>query len=206
VPAALVMSMMQASLRTQATEGPMLSVSGMLARVNTLMLSRGETGMFATCFLGLLSLDTLTLRYTNAGHNPPLLLHEDGSYQILDQGGLLLGVFADARLSEGQVRLRSGDRVVLYTDGVTEARSPAGEFYGEERLYAFLGALDPESSAEQVARAVKEDVSAFTGSDDFEDDMTLVVLKVPATTRFGIEGPDAGERVAEGALAPGLSA
>ncbi len=205
VPAALVMSMMQASLRTQATEGGIVSVSRMLERVNSLMLSRGETGMFATCFLGLLSLDTLTLRYTNAGHNPPLLLRADGSFEVLSEGGLLLGVFADPRLSEGRVKLAPGDRVVLYTDGVTEARSPAGEFYGEERLAAFLLGLERESTAEYVARAVKDDVSAFTGSDDFEDDMTLVVLRVPAAMRAAVPD-DARAEAAEAALAPGTTA
>jgi sigma-B regulation protein RsbU (phosphoserine phosphatase) len=177
VPAALVMSMMQASLRTQAEEGR--SAADMLERVNRLMLARGETGMFATCFLGRLDRDTLTLRYTNAGHNPPILLHEDGGVEVLSDGGLLLGVFDDPRLTEGSVRLVPGDRLVLYTDGVTEARSPEGEFYDEERLGVLLRGLDPALSAEAIALAVKDDVREFAQTDDFEDDMTLVVLRVP---------------------------
>jgi sigma-B regulation protein RsbU (phosphoserine phosphatase) len=177
VPAALVMSMMQASLRTQAGEGR--SASDMLGRINRLMLERGETGMFATCFLGRLDRATLTMRYTNAGHNPPILLHSDGRVEILSHGGLLLGVFEEPRLEEGSVRLARGDRLVLYTDGVTEARSPSGEFYDEERLADLLKGLDPSLSAEAIAWAVKDDVRGFTGTDDFEDDMTLVVLRVP---------------------------
>jgi hypothetical protein len=94
VPAALVMSMMQASLRTQADEGR--AVSEILARINRLMLARGETGMFATCFLGRLNPHTLDLVYCNAGHNPPILLRANGSFEFLHHGGLLLGVF-DAR-------------------------------------------------------------------------------------------------------------
>ena len=109
-------------------------------------------------------------------------------------------------MHEGRVQLVAGDRVVLYTDGVTEARSPAGEFYGEERLGAFLARLDPDSSAEQVARGVKDDVSSFTGSDDFEDDMTLVVLRVPAATPAAGSGNGAHAQDAEPALAPGLTA
>jgi sigma-B regulation protein RsbU (phosphoserine phosphatase) len=177
VPAALVMSMMQASLRTQAGEGR--SASDMLGRINSLMLARGETGMFATCFLGRLDRATLTLRYSNAGHNPPILLHADGRVEILSHGGLLLGVFAEPGLQEGSVRLERGDRLVLYTDGVTEARSPGGDFYGEDRLEALLRGLDPELTAEAIAWSVKDHVRAFTGTDDFEDDMTLVVLRVP---------------------------
>jgi sigma-B regulation protein RsbU (phosphoserine phosphatase) len=201
VPAALVMSMMQASLRTQAGEGR--SVSDMLERVNRLMLARGETGMFATCFLAQLSRDTMTLSYSNAGHNPPILLHADGGFEVLSQGGLLLGVFDDPRLSEGRVRLAAGDRLVLYTDGVTEARSPSGEFYDEERLAEFLIALDPELSAEEVAHAVKANVSAFTGTDDFEDDMTLVVMRVPAPVPTAARVETVAE-AAEPALVPGL--
>ena len=155
------------------------SAADMLERVNRLMLARGETGMFATCFLGRLDRDTLTLRYTNAGHNPPILLHEDGGVEVLSAGGLLLGVFDDPRLTEGSVRLVPGDRLVLYTDGVTEARSPEGEFYDEERLGVLLRGLDPALSAEAIALAVKDDVREFAQTDDFEDDMTLVVLRVP---------------------------
>jgi phosphoserine phosphatase RsbU/P len=88
-------------------------------------------------------------------------------------------VFEEPRLEEGSVRLARGDRLVLYTDGVTEARSPNGEFYDEERLADLLKGLDPSLSAEAIAWAVKDDVRGFTGTDDFEDDMTLVVLRVP---------------------------
>ncbi len=177
VPAALVMSMMQASLRTQAEEGR--PVSEILARINRLMLKRGETGMFATCFLGRLDQRTLDFVYSNAGHNPPILLRADGRLEFLHHGGLLLGVFDDARLEEGHVQLMPGDRLVLYTDGVTEARSPAGDFYGEDRLSDLLRGLDPDLSAEAIAAVVRESVGSFAESEDFEDDMTLVVVRVP---------------------------
>jgi sigma-B regulation protein RsbU (phosphoserine phosphatase) len=153
----------------------------MLTRINRLMLERGETGMFATGFLARLDRSTLTLRYTNAGHNPPLLLHLDGRVEVLSRGGLLLGVFDDPRLEEGSVQLAPGDRLLLYTDGVTEARSPDGTFYDEERLEALLCSLPAGLSAEEIAFTVKDHVRAFTGTDDFEDDMTLVVLRVPET-------------------------
>ncbi len=177
VPAALVMSMMQASLRTQAGEGR--SANDMLERINRLMLARGESGMFATCFLGRLDRETLELRYTNAGHNPPLLMRAEGKIEELSRGGLLLGVFDEPLLEEAMVRLEPGDRLVLYTDGVTEARSPGGEFYDEPRLIDLLRGLDRGLSAEEIAAAIKDDVRRFAGTDDFEDDMTVVVLRVP---------------------------
>jgi len=198
VPAALVMSMMQASLRTQAGEGR--SPSDMLTRINRLMLERGETGMFATGFLARLDRETLTLRYTNAGHNPPLLIHADGSVEILSRGGLLLGVFEDPRLEEGAVQLTRGDRLLLYTDGVTEARAPDGEFYDEERLADLLRGMPPGLTAEEIAHTVKDHVRAFTGTDDFEDDMTLVVLRIPETFGAPLASPEPSQ---EPALVPG---
>ncbi|MEO6461624.1 MAG: SpoIIE family protein phosphatase [Candidatus Eisenbacteria bacterium] len=181
VPAALVMSMMQASLRTQSGEGR--AVSDILERINRLMLSRGESGMFATGFLARLDRATLELRYTNAGHNHPLLLRADGSIEVLHEGGLLLGVFEEVNLEEGMVVLAPGDRVLLYTDGVTEARSPDGEFFGEERLNDELRALALDLSAEEIALSLRETVRAFSQSDDREDDMTVVVLRIPERSR-----------------------
>lgn len=189
VPAALVMSMMQASLRTQANEGR--AVSDILARINRLMLSRGESGMFATGFLARLDRATLEFHYTNAGHNHPLVIRADGRIEVLHHGGLLLGVFEDIGLEEGVVTLAPGDRVVLYTDGVTEARSPAGEFFGEERLEEELRALPAALSAEEIAVALRETVRTFSGTDDLEDDMTVVVLRVPERAAVAIAPPAA---------------
>ncbi|MGH7723966.1 MAG: PP2C family protein-serine/threonine phosphatase [Candidatus Eiseniibacteriota bacterium] len=188
VPAALVMSMMQASLRTQASEDR--PVREILARINTLMLARGESGMFATCFLGRLDPKSLELVYTNAGHNPPLLLRADGRIEVLHHGGLLLGVFEDPRLEEGRVRLQAGDRLLLYTDGVTEARTPNGEFFGEEGLMDVLRSMDRYLSAEEIVATVKNAVRAFAGSDDFEDDMTMVVLRVPERRPSPVPAPE----------------
>jgi sigma-B regulation protein RsbU (phosphoserine phosphatase) len=202
VPAALVMSMMQASLRTQAGEGR--AVSDILERINRLMLARGESGMFATGFLARLDRATLELTYSNAGHNHPLLLRADGRIEVLHRGGLLLGVFEDPRLEEGSVTLAPGDRVILYTDGVTEARSPDGDFFGEERLGDELRALAPGLSAEEIALSLRETVRAFSQSDELEDDMTVVVLRVPErATAPAFEGNPAAD--AEPAGEPALS-
>lgn len=201
VPGALVMSMIQASLRTQAGEGR--AVSDILERVNRLLLSRGESGMFATGFLARLDRATLELRYCNAGHNPPLLQRADGRIEILHMGGLLLGVFEDPRLEEGMVTLEPGDRLLCYTDGVTEARSPSGEFFDEERLGDLMRALPRDLSAEDVARAVHDAVYAFSQSEDLEDDMTLVVLRVPARVAVAFAGDADANRTAEPALTPG---
>ena len=158
--------------------------------------------MFATGFLAKLDRATMELRYCNAGHNPPFLQRADGRIEILSLGGLLLGVFEDPRLEEGVVTLEPGDRLLCYTDGVTEARSPSGEFFDEERLENLMRSLPRDLSAEDVARAVHDAVYAFSQSEDLEDDMTLVVLRVPAHAAVALED-DAAASLAEPALTPG---
>jgi serine phosphatase RsbU (regulator of sigma subunit) len=177
VPAALLMSMLQASLRTLAIEGRTLAE--MAAYLNRLILRSGIEGKFATCFLARLDLETLTLHYTNAGHNPPCLLREDGRVEWLTHGGLLLGVFDDARVSETVVHLEPGDRLVLYTDGVTEAADAAGEMFGEERLVRVLEQLPQDTEAAAVVQEVMRAIHEFCGGREPGDDITVVVLRVP---------------------------
>jgi sigma-B regulation protein RsbU (phosphoserine phosphatase) len=80
---------------------------------------------------------------------------------------------------EASVRLARGDRLVLYTDGVSEARNPAGEFYGEEGLMAALRRADPGLSARELTELLRGEIQAFSGGGELEDDMTLVVVRIP---------------------------
>jgi sigma-B regulation protein RsbU (phosphoserine phosphatase) len=109
--------------------------------LNALACQREATGQFATVFLAALNEPTMTLTYTNAGHNPPVLLRAGGERQLLDTGGLLVGISATATYEEATLDLRPGDRLILYTDGVTEAARADGEMFGEDRLYAALAGL-----------------------------------------------------------------
>lgn len=181
VPAALVMSTVQASLRTQAGEDR--GVAEMLARINTLMLQSGVEGRFATCFLARVNLATLSLSYSNAGHNPPLLLRADGTVEELTRGGLPLGAFDDPMLEEGEVSLRPGDLLVMYTDGVTEAQDGEGELFGEERLVDSLRALPPDMCAQEITEHIRDQVRAFSPGEDLDDDMTVMVLRTPVLAR-----------------------
>src|SRR5258706_16174827 len=111
--------MIQASVGTK--EGGPASPAAMTATVNRLACERDSTGQFATLFLAAVDEPSLTLRYTNAGHNYPVLVRADGTRELLATGGLLTGMISGAAYDEASVPLRPGDRLVVYTDGVTEA-------------------------------------------------------------------------------------
>lgn len=185
VPAALLMSMLQASLRTMATERR--SLCDMVRQLNHLIMQSGIEGKFATFFLARLDPVTLWLEYSNAGHNPPLLLRANGRVEWLSHGGLLLGIFEDPLSSETSLRLAAGDRLVLYTDGITEAANPAREMFGEERLALALAATSGEADAGELVEAVLRSVHEFCEGEEPGDDMTVVAVRMPQPADVALE-------------------
>jgi sigma-B regulation protein RsbU (phosphoserine phosphatase) len=149
-----------------------------MARVNRLIFEATEGDRFITTFYGLIDPENKRLLYINAGHNPPLLLRQDGTSQLLEHGGLPLGVLEDARYSESIVEFLPGDVLVLYTDGVVEARSVTEEDFGFARLEQIVRAAR-EGSAREIVEAVisaVRDHSSEAGGP--EDDLTVSVIKV----------------------------
>jgi sigma-B regulation protein RsbU (phosphoserine phosphatase) len=117
-----------------------------------------------------------TLSYSNAGHNPPLLVRADGTLEKLSSGGTVLGVFPDTAYDEAELPLMSGDRLLFYTDGITEARDRAGEELGDDRLGELLvehRALDAAS----LHSTIFDYVTAFA-AEGFQDDATLIAVEV----------------------------
>jgi sigma-B regulation protein RsbU (phosphoserine phosphatase) len=112
----------------------------------------------------------------NGGHNPPYLLRADGALETLTTGGLLLGIFPEAVYETASVTMRAGDVLTLYSDGVTEARSPDGEEYGEERLEAFLRSHH-ELAPEKLVGSLIEEIQKFTNAARLADDVTVVVIR-----------------------------
>lgn len=123
------------------------------------------------------------LRYGNGGHNRPLLLRQEApSCELLDTEGLILGVSQTVDFEEKQVALSPGDRVLLYTDGITEAQSSEGEFFGSARLCEMF-VTHRDKAPQEVVEALFSDLRAFLGGKPFKDDVTLVVLQAgPETT------------------------
>lgn len=173
--AALMISSVQSSLRTAASF-TRNDLPAMLSAVNRQVHASSLADNYATLFYGVFDDATRTLRYINAGHNPPLVIRRDGSVIWLRTGGVPLGIFPDSSYEQGAVQLIPGDIVIAYTDGVTEAVNPSGEEWGVERLRRAA----VESSALPADEIVDE---IFRSLDEFSrerqaDDATVVVVRI----------------------------
>ncbi len=175
VPASLLMANLQAGLHVML---PMdVNIEEAVGHLNRVICENTDFDKFITFFVSILHLDSGQLEYVNAGHNPPMLVRADGSIELLETGGLLLGVMKSLGYERGTVDLHPGDVVVMFTDGVTEAMNSDGEEYHEDRLEAVLKKVH-HLSAQEILKAIREDVSAFTGPvSALSDDLTLVVLR-----------------------------
>jgi phosphoserine phosphatase RsbU/P len=171
-PAALVMANLQAAVKALADED--LAPIELCRRVNRVLCGNCEEGRFVTFFCGVLDTSERTLRYVNAGHNPPIVAKPNGSMLKLGDGGPVLGEFPDWSAAQGEIHLGPGDRIIFYTDGITEAANTAGDEYGAERLGALACAYRHETAADLHAR-VMADAIRFAGG-AFHDDATLLVL------------------------------
>ena len=175
IPAAILMSNLQAALRISAARSE--STWEVLRQLNIHISRTTSAEKFATFFYGVLNTDNLTLEYTNAGHNYPILWRNDGTYSLLQEGGTIIGMLEGALYSTNRVEINPGDFLVLYTDGITEALNPYDELFGEDRL---IQAIERAAglSAESILDYILDTVIDFTHGYLQSDDITLVVLKV----------------------------
>jgi sigma-B regulation protein RsbU (phosphoserine phosphatase) len=173
--AALLMANLQASLRTAVGVGTQLA--GIVARINDLIHRNTPTEEYITFFAGAFNPKTREFTYVNAGHNPPFLLRRDGSIKYLDKGGLILGTIPGVPYQQETIKLESGELLLMYTDGVSEAMNSAEEEFGDERVARLLqehASLAPEA----LLVKLEADVIAFSGSNEFEDDFTLLAARI----------------------------
>jgi sigma-B regulation protein RsbU (phosphoserine phosphatase) len=180
IAAALLMSVVQASLRSLAGNGG-ISLAELAARMNHLLYRSSGPSSYATFFYAEIDEDKRLLRYVNAGHNPPLLLrygHAVSAERIeeLSIGGTVIGLFPQSRYEEATVELRAGDVLMAFTDGVSEAMNPAEEEFGEERLRDALTRHSHLPVNEMTSQLLQE-LKQWMSDAAQHDDLTFVLMK-----------------------------
>jgi len=174
LPAALLMSSLQARVQMLAETGP--DPASAVTILNRNLSERCPAGKFITFFYGLLDTNTGTLQYSNAGHNYPLLLRANGEVAQLLGSGLVMGLFGGVRYELFRIQMEPGDTLALFSDGVTEARRPTAEEFGERGLAKFLAEHRSQSCSE-IVHALAQHVRDWSGNASFSDDFTVVLLK-----------------------------
>jgi sigma-B regulation protein RsbU (phosphoserine phosphatase) len=161
----------------------------LLKKLNDRLCEHNDTFLFVTLFCAFLDLDSGRMVYANGGHCPPLLDQGGVLRELPLPQGPLVGALASARFLSMTHQLAPGDTLYCYTDGVTEAQTPAGEEFGEARCLDLLGALGPGADLQQTLRALRQAVAAFTGSEALEDDFTMLAVRRPAPPAQPIPSP-----------------
>lgn len=173
MPAALLMSGLQAAVRASASDSP----RDLCERVRRVVVSSLSGGRFVTFFYATLDTAAMRLRWCNAGHNAPVLARADGTTVRLAEGGPAFSrLFRDDRYEEREIAIGPGDRLVLFTDGVSEAAGGDGEMFGEERLQELI-ADRRELGARELQETIVDAATAHSGG-ELDDDLTLVVVAV----------------------------
>ena len=175
MPAALVMSITRAAFRFLGGLG--LSIDKMIEKINGTLCTRNETNMFVTLFAGKIDLKTGLLSYCNAGHNPLIICHADGNAEYLHaKPNIAVGVFDGVPFNPEQIQLEKGSRLILYTDGVTEAEDRDKKQYGEQQLLDFAQNIEKNESAEELISSLMTDVKSFTKDAEQNDDITVLTI------------------------------
>ena len=179
IAAALMMASLQASLRGQTIK-PCDTLAEMIHHINGLVYEASASNRYATFFYAQYDPTSRKLRYVNAGHNPPVLRRKKGDgYEFLrlEEGGTVIGLFPDFPYKEAEIEMHSGDILVAYTDGISEAMNHAEEEFDEERLLEAIRTC-PARSAANISSYILERVDAFTAGASQHDDMTIVVVRL----------------------------
>jgi sigma-B regulation protein RsbU (phosphoserine phosphatase) len=176
-PAALLMALLLAMLRTLVDEG--LETSRLIERLNAQVAKHSPASRFITFFFGLYDPASGALDYVNAGHLPPVIRRADGRFERITGAtgsGLALGMFEEAKYATNQTRIEPGDLLLLYTDGITEAENPAGRAFEEPGLESVL-AQSWSSDVLEIGRTILSAVEHYAAEARLQDDLTALVLK-----------------------------
>lgn len=174
IPAALLMAFLRASLRSGVQIGYAPHIA--MSKVSNLLWDSVEDNVFITAIYGILDVTNKTFVFSNAGHNPPLLIKPNGEFRFVEYGDMPLGIFRDMRYHQHFIRFEEGQVMVIYTDGITEATNAAGEEYGGERFAKSIleGIHLP---AKKLIDHVRKNVADFTERKFLDDDGTLFIVK-----------------------------
>jgi sigma-B regulation protein RsbU (phosphoserine phosphatase) len=177
-PAALLMAVTKTLLKANTQD--VLSTSIILERINKELSENNDECMFVTLFFGIIDVTTGMLTYTNAGHNPPLLLTVDGNVNILSEvHGPMVGAMPGIEYEQEQLRLEIDSKLILYTDGVTEAFNNLNEAFGNDRLLAYIEQSN-ELGTKYIVNGIFEAVDHFVESAEQSDDITVFCLRYVA--------------------------
>jgi sigma-B regulation protein RsbU (phosphoserine phosphatase) len=174
--AALLMSNLQASLHSLVKEN--YSLDKLVGRINNVIYQNTDPEKYITFFYGQLDKKTLSMDYVNAGHNPPYVLHKDGTIDELITGGIILGMMPDMPYEIGSYQLKKGDMLMLFTDGVTETMTLDDEEYEERRVIDFLKKTGLTKDPENINNDLIVDLEKFAAGAPQNDDITILTLQV----------------------------
>ena len=174
VPAALFMVIAKTLIKNYAQSGQ--EPGDVFTTVNRLLCDGNDAGLFVTAWIGILDLETGVMKYANAGHNPPLIKRTDGKFEYLrSRPGFVLAGMDSIKYKQNELVLNPGDRIFLYTDGVTEATNGEQQLYGEDRLESLLNRCQSDTAEEMLAD-LKNDIDSFVGEAPQFDDITMLML------------------------------
>jgi sigma-B regulation protein RsbU (phosphoserine phosphatase) len=176
MPASLLMSNLQASLHSLAGED--YTLDKLVGRINNVIYNNTDPEKYITFFYGLLNTQNLDLTFVNAGHNPPYVLHDDGNIDELIEGGIILGMMPDMPYVLGNCKLKKGDTMMLFTDGVTETMNDSDEEFEEKRLIEFIKSEGPQNSPERINELLINALKRFSNDNLQSDDITILTLKI----------------------------
>jgi sigma-B regulation protein RsbU (phosphoserine phosphatase) len=181
ISAALLMATLQSSLRTQLNtqsnqgDGLLPSAARLVSQLNQYLYANTSAEKYSTLCLGLYDDTASSFIYTNGGHLPPALVR-GGAVHRLDVNGTVVGAFPFSEYTESRIALEPGDLLVFFTDGVTEPENEYGEMFGEQRFLELV-TRNAHLGEEAIVRTVIESVREWTGSDELQDDMTLLLAR-----------------------------
>ncbi len=174
VPSALFMVITKTLLQAEAQRK--YALNEVVANVNNALAKNNDTAMFATTFVGLLDVTTGDLQIVNAGHNPPIIGNDKSEYNYISVNqNIALGIFEDFKFTANQIKIKPGDKILLYTDGITEAFNEAGEQFSEERLLEIMNNSKSETS-EQLVMNIRQEIKKFVKNAEQSDDITILAV------------------------------